>query len=127
MSQFALTTRQIDDLKQLLQQHERQLQTTLDSELHADDRSHTSITGGSDADWATADAESDDLLARAERDASELAATSAALEKIAEGTYGVCEACGEAIGYPRLLAYPAARRCLACQQKAETRATSSRS
>ncbi len=120
MSQLELTTRQIDDLKQLLQQRERQLQAALDSELHADDRSHASITGGSDADWATADAESDDLLARAERDAREQVATVAALAKIDDGSYGVCEACGEAVGYPRLLAYPAARRCLSCQQKLET-------
>lgn len=126
MSQFALTTRQIDDLTQLLQQHERQLMAAVNRELHADDATHTSITGGSDADWATADAEADDLLARAERDARELAATSAALEKIGEGTYGICEDCGEAIGYPRLLAYPAARRCLACQQKSESKTTSGR-
>ena len=121
MSQFALTSRQIDDLRQLLQQRHRQLAASLDAELHADDESHTSITAESDADWTTADVESESLIARAERDAKELAETAAALEKVEDGRYGVCEACGEAIGYPRLLAYPSARRCLACQKGAEAR------
>lgn len=122
MSQFALTSRQIEDLRQLLQQRQRQLAATLNAELHADDASHASITASGDADWTTTDIESDTLIAKAERDARELAETSAALEKVSDGRYGVCESCGEAIGYPRLLAYPSARRCLSCQQNAELRA-----
>jgi RNA polymerase-binding transcription factor DksA len=59
------------------------------------------------------------MIAKAERDANELTSMSLALDKIADGTYGVCEACGDDIGYPRLLAYPGARRCLGCQEKAE--------
>ena len=119
MTQIALTPEQIADLKRLLMQRQKLLERTLDVELHADDPSHASITGESDADWAAADAEADVLIAKAERDANELTLTSLALDKIADGTYGVCEACGEDIGYPRLLAYPGARRCLSCQEKAE--------
>jgi DnaK suppressor protein len=122
MSQFALTSKQIDDLLQLLQQRQRQLEAVLDAELHADDRTHTSITGESDADWTTADVESENLIAKAERDAKELAETTTALEKVADGRYGLCESCGEAIGYPRLLAYPSARRCLSCQKNTEAHA-----
>ena len=119
MAQIALTPVQIADLKRLLVQRQFLLEHTLDEELHVDDPSHASITGESDADWATADAEADVLIAKAERDANELTSTSLALDKIADGTYGVCEACGDDIGYPRLLAYPSARRCLSCQEKAE--------
>jgi DnaK suppressor protein len=36
-----------------------------------------------------------------------------ALEKIDEGTYGVCEECGEEIPIERLRANPAARTCIA--------------
>jgi len=53
MAQLALTSGQIADLKLLLVQRLKLLESTLDSELHADDPSHTSITGGSDADWAS--------------------------------------------------------------------------
>lgn len=119
MAQLALTSGQISDLKALLVQRQKLLKNTLDVELHADDPSHTSITGGSDADWASADAEADVLIAKAERDANELAATTHALDKINDGSYGLCEACGDDIGYQRLLAYPGARRCLACQEKLE--------
>ena len=35
------------------------------------------------------------------------------------GGYGECVDCGNAIPYPRLAAYPAAKRCVACQEKAE--------
>jgi DnaK suppressor protein len=38
----------------------------------------------------------------------------AALERIAAGTYGVCEVCGHAIGRDRLRALPEVRRCMVC-------------
>ena len=38
----------------------------------------------------------------------------AALERVAAGAYGVCEACGSPIGDERLDALPATRRCIAC-------------
>jgi DnaK suppressor protein len=121
MAQFALTTGQIADLKQLLEERERMLQATLNAELHVEDPSQTSITAGSDADWTTADVDADTLIANAERHSKALTDTIAALEKVADGRYGVCESCGEAIGYPRLLANPSARRCLVCQQAEEAR------
>lgn len=37
-----------------------------------------------------------------------------ALDKIADGTYGECEACGEDIGIARLRALPEATRCVNC-------------
>ena len=121
MAQFALTPGQIDDLKLLLQERERQLTATLNTELHVEDSAHASITASSDADWTTADVDADTLIASAERHSTALADTNAALEKVADDRYGVCETCGEAIGYARLLAYPSARRCLACQRSEEAR------
>jgi DnaK suppressor protein len=44
-----------------------------------------------------------------------------ALAKMDEGTYGVCEACGQAIGERRMLALPFALRCTACQEALERR------
>jgi DnaK suppressor protein len=38
----------------------------------------------------------------------------AALERIENGTYGRCEACGDPIGEARLKAMPEAMRCLGC-------------
>ena len=121
MAQTALTSAQVQDLKQLLQERERQLKATLNAELHVDDAAHTSITAGSDADWTTADVDADLMIASAERHAEALADTTAAIEKVANGQYGACESCGVAIGYSRLLAYPSARRCLTCQRGEEAR------
>jgi DnaK suppressor protein len=43
-----------------------------------------------------------------------------ALQRLDEGTYGICMDCGSPIGEERLKALPFARRCVACQEKAET-------
>jgi RNA polymerase-binding protein DksA len=52
-----------------------------------------------------------DLLAQVER----------ALERVANGTYGACEICGNPIGKPRLMARPAATLCVNCKQREERR------
>jgi len=41
----------------------------------------------------------------------------AALGKIEQGTYGLCESCGRPIADARLEAMPAARLCIACASK----------
>ena len=43
----------------------------------------------------------------------------AALRSIADGTYGVCEICGELIGKGRLQALPFAKTCIDCQNQIE--------
>lgn len=44
-----------------------------------------------------------------------------ALARIEDGTYGVCESCGEPIGKMRLMAFPRATLCLPCKQREERR------
>ena len=44
-----------------------------------------------------------------------LQATVKALDKIDNGTYGLCEQCGHEIQRERLQAYPAANFCMKCQ------------
>ena len=43
----------------------------------------------------------------------EIVQVQAALDRIAQGTYGTCAVCGEEIGYDRLKARPVATRCIA--------------
>jgi RNA polymerase-binding protein DksA len=54
--------------------------------------------------------------AEVSRDLVELRAIEAALARVAEGTYGTCEDCGDEIAYERLRAQPTATRCVQCQQ-----------
>jgi DnaK suppressor protein len=50
---------------------------------------------------------------------SQLAALAQAERKLNEGTYGVCELCGEEIAEERLLALPFAVHCLDCAERLE--------
>ena len=45
----------------------------------------------------------------------------AALMRVEDGTYGVCEVCGGPIGSARLEALPAARTCIGCAGRARAR------
>ncbi|RCG25406.1 TraR/DksA family transcriptional regulator [Sphaerisporangium album] len=51
------------------------------------------------------------LLHQAEKHLADL---DTALERLDDGTYGVCEGCGRAIAVERLKARPAARTCITC-------------
>ncbi|HOW42556.1 MAG TPA: TraR/DksA C4-type zinc finger protein [Candidatus Omnitrophota bacterium] len=44
-----------------------------------------------------------------------------ALKRIEDGTFGICEDCGEQISKSRLKALPYARLCVACQEKKDKR------
>lgn len=70
-------------------------------------------------DWAQADAERDLSIALEERESAELVAIDAALQRIADGSYGLCVDCGVSIATARLHANPTALRCVGCQDKAE--------
>ena len=53
------------------------------------------------------------------RNKEQVLAIDEALEKLDEGTYGVCEECGEEIGAGRLKAMPLAKLCISCQSTLE--------
>ena len=62
------------------------------------------------------------ILSRLEgRQKHELDEIEDALVRLEAGSFGLCERCGRAIALARLRAMPAARHCLECQQKAESR------
>ncbi|MCH1868288.1 TraR/DksA family transcriptional regulator [Nocardioides sp. CFH 31398] len=44
-----------------------------------------------------------------------------ALARIADGTYGLCESCGNPIGKARQMAFPRASLCMTCKQREERR------
>ena len=54
-------------------------------------------------------------LAEIDRDLDELRAIDAALLRVADGSYGVCEACDKPIDVRRLTLTPQALRCIDCQ------------
>ena len=70
-------------------------------------------------DRAKADEAFDLGVAMEEREAAELLAIDEALQRIADGSYGLCLDCGVGIATARLHASPTALRCVACQEKVE--------
>jgi DnaK suppressor protein len=67
-----------------------------------------------DPEGATLAFERQHAAALLEAAREQVAAFDAALERLAEGRYGVCDRCGRPIGKDRLAARPAARTCIEC-------------
>src|SRR5580693_4499724 len=67
-----------------------------------------------DPEGATLAFERQHAAALLEAAREQVAAVGAALERLEQGRYGVCEQCGRPIGEDRLAARPAARTCIGC-------------
>ena len=76
-------------------------------------------SGGDEADQANNAQTADISLRLAETGARELQEIDAALGKLGDGSYGICEATGEPIGLPRLKYIPWIRLSLEAQEKVE--------
>lgn len=63
------------------------------------------------------------VVSQLDEQARSIHAIQLALTKIEEGTYGLCEQCDAPISAKRLDAVPWAALCVACQSKAEARAS----
>jgi DnaK suppressor protein len=70
-------------------------------------------------DQSVGDALADLSLALIDRHVQELREIDAVRARIKDGTLGTCVDCGLEIAFERLLAYPTAKRCLACQEQYE--------
>ena len=77
------------------------------------------LPGGVGADTASATFDRELGTGLEEGAAQTLAQIQHALERIADGTYGTCERCGEPISRERLLARPAATLCIEDQRMAD--------
>ena len=77
------------------------------------------ITDEGEPETATYERERDFSLLDNARDL--LSQVDRALEKIAGGSYGVCESCGKSIEAARLKALPYASLCISCKRREERR------
>jgi DnaK suppressor protein len=75
----------------------------------------------SPADKATVRLLNDLALEAAGHQAAQVQVLRYALAKFADASFGLCEECGNDIGFSRLQARPEARLCIACQTRAEKR------
>jgi DnaK suppressor protein len=93
------------------------------SEAGIADRLRDSVgdAGDDQADLGAKTFEREHELALTQNARALLAQNEQALARIAEGTYGTCESCGEPIGKARLQAFPRATLCVTCKQREERR------
>ena len=116
-----LTTGQRALLESELRSRQRELDRQLSDHQGGLSRAeHARELLNQDSDYIShreADREMD--MALNDREVAELGAVSAALRRLAEGRYGMCADCDEAIAFDRLKAEPWALRCLACESRRE--------
>ncbi|OGW58727.1 MAG: RNA polymerase-binding protein DksA [Nitrospirae bacterium RIFCSPHIGHO2_02_FULL_42_12] len=70
-------------------------------------------------DQAAAEADKNFTLRLREREQKLLKKIDEAIDRIANGTFGICENCGEEISYKRLKARPVTTYCIECKTKQE--------
>jgi DnaK suppressor protein len=70
-----------------------------------------------DPEGATLAFERQHAAALLEQARERLAAIDAALDRVRDGRYGVCDRCGQPIGDDRLAARPAALTCIRCAER----------
>jgi len=74
---------------------------------------------GDEGDRAGDERSRDVSILLSARDKEKLIAIEEALQGIRDGTYGICEECGDAIGAGRLRVMPLAKFCINCQSRIE--------
>lgn len=116
----ALTQPQLDQLTTKLKEEYQVLLREVRSELENSGNQHRiellNNEPGDSGDESMANALSDFNLTILDRHIDGLRDIEAALQRIRNGEYGVCTDCGVDIVFPRLQAYPTAKRCIGCQE-----------
>jgi RNA polymerase-binding protein DksA len=118
-----LSQAQLDQLVEQLNAERRALLQEVRAELeNSGDQQRIELLNrepGDSGDESLATSLADFNLTMMDRQITELRDIEAAFARVKAGEYGVCVDCGQDIEFPRLKAYPTAKRCLQCQEKRE--------
>lgn len=111
-----LSTQQLSELKSMLMEDKRSLERTIKDHYGMDDSLRDNTGELSPIDNHPADLGSETFergkdLALNEHDELQLMRVNEALDRMQEGTYGICKDCGEPISYDRLQAIPETAYC----------------
>lgn len=122
MSDPQLSTDQLSELAAAIEARLEKMRADLRAGLHrAEDPRALSLANHLEEtdDWAVADLQIATEIAEIERDLAEWRELQSARERLRDGTYGECLSCRERIPLARLRAWPAAARCVPCQEVVE--------
>ena len=120
----AWTKDELDEvLGELREQREHALQVLAvqEAELNGLMQDPGDGAGQDQADMGATSFERDQELTVLNSERDKFAQIERALIAISEGTYGICESCGQPIGKMRLMAFPRATLCVTCKQREERR------
>ncbi len=117
-----LTSRDLEFYKAVLIQLRKELSgdiTDLEADAFSTDGDRLSVDNP--ADIGSESFAQEFSLELLQRDEATLAEINEAIDRVRNGTYGLCEGCSETIPKARLNAMPHTRNCVECQRKAESR------
>lgn len=118
------TAREVAEVTEVLERDRSRLRDEIAAA--EEEISHLLREGGEGAGHDQADVgsntfERDHEMTMAKNARDNLVLVEEALQRIQDGTYGVCESCGLPIGKMRLQAFPRATLCMECKQRQERR------
>jgi RNA polymerase-binding protein DksA len=120
----AWTRGELNEVVKELKEHQDRLTTIVDQseqELAGLMRDAGDGAGQDQADVGATSFERDHELTVLAKERETLEQIERALSHIDDGTYGVCDSCGNPIGKNRLMAVPHATLCMSCKQREERR------
>jgi DnaK suppressor protein len=106
---------ELERLRKVLEKQLKELQ----SDIGKDMPSMESPALADVNDQASLESERNFELRIKDRERKLISKVQEALKKIGDGTYGICESCGEAIGVKRLQARPVTSYCINCKAEME--------
>lgn len=112
----------LDSLRKVLQERKEKILKEARNEIAkylSGENRQLVDTALDDGDWAVVDINEDISLRMLSSHRSTLHDIDEAIRKIKEGTYGICEECGEEISAKRLSILPAAVLCIDCKEHRE--------
>jgi DnaK suppressor protein len=109
--------RQLKAFEKLL--HERRQELLVEAERTVGGMTDAKENFPDPTDRASLESDRNATLRIRDRERKLIAKIDEALERIADGTYGKCESCGEAIGLARLKARPVTTLCIDCKSAQE--------
>ncbi|MBN2381617.1 RNA polymerase-binding protein DksA [bacterium] len=113
-----MTKEQLEYFRKLL--HEKKTKLIKDaSQTLSKDEIKIHDYAGDFADIASGESYRDFLLRIRDREAKLIKKIDKAIDRINNGTFGICEECDEEIGFKRLEARPVTTLCIKCKTKQE--------